>query len=223
MNKKSAERLRTARIDRGFSSASEAASDFGWSVSTYTSHENGTRGLRRDTAEKYSKAFGVSAAYLLGIAEKAMIPVPTDRVEVVGAAETGVWRDKRIDNRSARKQTIPIPNRYGGAMRHAVRIADASIDNYIESGGYAIFRISSKNLLKSKDLSHGDFVVVERVYGDLKELTVKRVEMSRSGPVTLSSYSKDKSQIEKLFPDAPPEGETINVLGKVVGRYYDDE
>ena len=66
MSQSPAEILRAARIARGFASAAEAARHFGWSEVTYTSHENGIRGIRKDAAEKYGKAFGIDPATLLG-------------------------------------------------------------------------------------------------------------------------------------------------------------
>ena len=51
------ERLKAAREQAGYTSASAAANRFGWTVSTYLAHENGTRGLGLEEIEKYSKAF----------------------------------------------------------------------------------------------------------------------------------------------------------------------
>ncbi|ACB95038.1 XRE family transcriptional regulator [Beijerinckia indica] len=58
-------RLQIARQQAGFESATEAARAFGWNENTYRSHENGERGLRIAIAERYAKAFDVSAAWLL--------------------------------------------------------------------------------------------------------------------------------------------------------------
>jgi len=59
------ERLQIARQRAGFESATEAARAFGWNENTYRSHENGERGLRLTVAERYAKAFDISAAWLL--------------------------------------------------------------------------------------------------------------------------------------------------------------
>lgn len=58
-------RLRKARIDAGFTSARSAAIAHNWHVSTYSAHENGQNKFGADVAETYSKAFGVSAPWLL--------------------------------------------------------------------------------------------------------------------------------------------------------------
>ncbi|GLT00107.1 hypothetical protein GCM10007897_14910 [Sphingobium jiangsuense] len=61
------DRLRAARRSAQFKSAAAAAEAFGWNVSTYRHHENGTRGFGKDHAKAYGRAFGVSAGWLLGL------------------------------------------------------------------------------------------------------------------------------------------------------------
>jgi transcriptional regulator with XRE-family HTH domain len=58
-------RLRQARQAAGFRSARAAATRFGWTPSTYASHENGQNNYRVETAEKYALAFGTRAVWLL--------------------------------------------------------------------------------------------------------------------------------------------------------------
>lgn len=60
-----AARLRKARQDKGYATARAAAAAFGWPGDTYTQHENGLREPRRETAERYARAFGVALAWLL--------------------------------------------------------------------------------------------------------------------------------------------------------------
>lgn len=63
------ERLRQARREAGFSSASEAARALGVAVSTYNAHERaetpGARDFGTDDASVYGRRFGVSASWLL--------------------------------------------------------------------------------------------------------------------------------------------------------------
>ncbi len=59
------DRLRDARIKAGYTSAAAAASHFGWTVSSYCSHENGHRGIKLDVLERYARAFSVDSAWLL--------------------------------------------------------------------------------------------------------------------------------------------------------------
>lgn len=59
-----AERLRLARKTRGFKTAKDAATFFGWPYITYSQHESGERGIGRQSA-KYAIAYRVSEAWLL--------------------------------------------------------------------------------------------------------------------------------------------------------------
>lgn len=59
------DRLRQARELAGFIRAADAAAMFGWQLSTYYGHENGSRGLRPKTAATYAQAFKVSPEWLL--------------------------------------------------------------------------------------------------------------------------------------------------------------
>lgn len=61
----SADRLKQARINRGFDRPTDAAEAFGWNVNTYRSHENGNRSISKKAAIRYSKALNVSVDWLL--------------------------------------------------------------------------------------------------------------------------------------------------------------
>jgi len=80
-----AKRLESARVKRGFATAKDAARYFGWVYETYIQHEQGIRGIGRQS-KKYADAFRVSEAWLLtgegmGLDGQRMIPV----VGLVGA------------------------------------------------------------------------------------------------------------------------------------------
>lgn len=59
------ERLKAARTEAGYATATDAAKAFGWNENSYRSNENGSRGVSRSNALKYSKAFRVSVEWLL--------------------------------------------------------------------------------------------------------------------------------------------------------------
>ena len=59
------ERLRIARRKAGYASAAAAAKEYGWPIGTYSCHENGSRGIKLDVAERYAWAFGVDPRWLL--------------------------------------------------------------------------------------------------------------------------------------------------------------
>lgn len=62
-------RLRKARLEAGYKSATAAIRSCGWPNSTYRAHENGQNNFKPETAELYGKAYGVSPAWLLFGAE----------------------------------------------------------------------------------------------------------------------------------------------------------
>lgn len=79
-------RLRRARENAGFDSATAAARRFGWTVSTYSSHENGQTPVPVKAAERYAKAFKVSPAWILtGEATPAKRTVPLVGYVAAGA------------------------------------------------------------------------------------------------------------------------------------------
>ena len=94
------DRLRKAREAAGFERAVDAARAYGWGESTYISHENGTRGLKPDVADRYAKAFKVRAEDILyGNRKKApkdAQPVRTARVVgyVAAGAEARFFTDQ---------------------------------------------------------------------------------------------------------------------------------
>lgn len=59
------DRLKLARERAGYETASEAALRFGWAISTYTGHENGSRGIKNSTAVEYARAFRVPPEWIL--------------------------------------------------------------------------------------------------------------------------------------------------------------
>ncbi|SFT88485.1 hypothetical protein SAMN05444141_104117 [Pseudovibrio denitrificans] len=59
------ERLRTARFNAGFKTASAAARSLGVNVSTYSSHENGSRSFGQEEATHYARRFKTSPQFLL--------------------------------------------------------------------------------------------------------------------------------------------------------------
>ena len=83
-------RLRQARLNAGFKSARSAANRYGWSISTYTAHENGQNDFSEATAAQYAKALKCNLAWLyLGYA--------TEREKYVWLANlSGELRSKKV-------------------------------------------------------------------------------------------------------------------------------
>lgn len=80
-----AARLRDYRLTAGFKSASEAARTFGWTPSTYISHENGTRKIGDDDADKYASKLSLRGRRITG---RDIMYGPTESVPEVAKTVT---------------------------------------------------------------------------------------------------------------------------------------
>ncbi len=60
-----AARLRISRLRAGYETGKDAAEALGIAVSTYLSHENGSRGITAKQAEVYARKFKVREQWLL--------------------------------------------------------------------------------------------------------------------------------------------------------------
>ena len=59
------ERLKRARLNAGFKTASAAIEKLNWNSSTYRAHENGQNNFKVDNAKIYAEAYGVSPSWLM--------------------------------------------------------------------------------------------------------------------------------------------------------------
>ncbi|QHJ77739.1 MAG: LexA-like protein [Bacteriophage sp.] len=75
-NREIGNRLKTARKAVGFSSARDAATALGINYRTYVGHENGNRGISRETLGLYAKRFHVTLDWLLTGKKSAIYSVP---------------------------------------------------------------------------------------------------------------------------------------------------
>ena len=69
-------RLKQARKQAGFSSATAAIEACGWNSSKYRAHENGQNNYKVEDAKMYAKAYGVSSAWLLVGEDKSVAASP---------------------------------------------------------------------------------------------------------------------------------------------------
>lgn len=123
-----ADRLREARIAAGYSSATEAAKAFGWTVSTYLGHENGSRGLNVDAAQRYGRGFRVPWSFLL-TGQEFTSEAGSFGVPVVGSL--GFTTSKLADPDKA-GSTIPVgAEGYGFDELIAVHIHPGPVMSYL--------------------------------------------------------------------------------------------
>jgi phage repressor protein C with HTH and peptisase S24 domain len=114
------ERLAQARAHAKFPSARSAAIAHGWPESTYRSHENGTRGLSLQDAEKYGNAFGVSGRWIF---------YGDGRIELM------VGKNKPLSNVGRRTDTVrysttrlPVFGRAMGGAEGQLIMGDQAVD-----------------------------------------------------------------------------------------------
>jgi transcriptional regulator with XRE-family HTH domain len=82
------DRLREARQNAGFKSARSAAIKFGWTPSTYASHENGQTPVPVGEAKIYAQAFKSSWAWILTGEKNGRVTAETETEESVPARAT---------------------------------------------------------------------------------------------------------------------------------------
>lgn len=213
-----AERLRRARVAKGYASAAEAARAHGWPEVTYTSHENGTRGLRLDAAKRYSRAFGIPLAGLIGV----KIEPEVQRVPVVGVAAVGVWRDEiALDAERPTNGRSPNVLSVGATTMSyfAWEVSDASVNRSIGPGEHAVIEPVDESAVFAVPV--GALVAVERKRGQLLERSIRRAAAVVRGEVTLETYSTERRLQETISYPSKRADEIVRVVGRVVGKYAD--
>jgi transcriptional regulator with XRE-family HTH domain len=178
-----AQRLRQARVDRGFETAAAAADAFGWSRNTYASNENGNAPFSYRRAKEYAAAFGVSPEWLYDAAgpmrptgDGGLVPV----IGRVGANPDGLVLFAFGQDPA---ELAPIPP--GGTDRaRALKVVGHSMHGVADEG--ALIYFEDQRTPPSPDML-GQVVVVE-TEGD--EVLVKRLlRGSRAGVYDLESVA----------------------------------
>lgn len=181
------DRLKRARIDRGFDSAVATADAMGISRATYMSHENGTRGLPAVRAAQYARFLGVTPEWLLygrsggGTssqsaqndtvnAKLSMRPVARD-VPVVGIVSAGLWRETGLNAITEASEYIALDvEGYERATLSALKVEGNSMNLHYPAGRYIVVAPVAEAGVRA-----GDHVVVERRRAGLVEITVKEL------------------------------------------------
>ncbi len=213
-----ADLLRKARLKLGFKSAAAAARSFGWNVSTYTSSENGTRPISKRLARVYAQALGLSEARLLEIAGKAADAGDVEFIDVFGGqVAMGVWKEARL--RAEKGDRVGIPRgRRSAPLRRAVPVGDESVNLAISSGELAVY----VEWADGDVLAAGSLVYVERTRGELFERSIRRVEQVSESKFKLTAFS-NVPRFADAIPYPPRPGETVQIIGRVIGKYVEFE
>lgn len=163
-----AQRLRQARIDKGFETAAAAADAFGWSRNTYASNENGNAPFSYRRAKEYAAAFGVSAEWLYDAAGPMHGAAVTGLVPVIGHVGANPDGTVLFAHGQDPAELAPIPP--GGTdMARALKVVGHSMRGVADQG--ALIYFEDQRTPPTPDML-GHVVVVET---DTDEVLVKRL------------------------------------------------
>ncbi|RAK66591.1 S24 family peptidase [Phenylobacterium kunshanense] len=163
-----AQRLRQARIDKGFDTAAAAADAFGWSRNTYASNENGNAPFSYRRAKEYAAAFGVAAEWLYDAAGPMHGASVTGLVPVIGHVGANPDGTVLFAHGQDPAELAPIPP--GGTdMARALKVVGHSMRGVADQG--ALIYFEDQRTPPTPDML-GHVVVVET---DTDEVLVKRL------------------------------------------------
>jgi SOS-response transcriptional repressor LexA len=179
-------RLKQARVQAGYETATDAARALGVSIPTYTSHENGIRGFPASRAEQYARRFKVSLEWLLtgkgDPSHSRLIHQDADFVPLAGDVEAGAWREVLMDDQRQLEQLpAPAADLMPGARQYYLRVIGDSVNEAIPDGGLAFCCDVWDWARDSEDLfarANGKLVVCRRERSGLYETTIKRLRVS---------------------------------------------
>jgi hypothetical protein len=159
------QRLRQARLARGFASATAAAAHFGWNRNTYASNENGNAPFSWRRAKTYGEAFGVRAEWLLQPGPEGERSPTVPILGRVGANPDG--RVLLASGQSAHDRA-PVPPG-GSDLSCGLEVTGHSMRGLADDGALVYFE--DQRSIPTPDML-GQVVVVET---DAGEILVKRL------------------------------------------------
>jgi transcriptional regulator with XRE-family HTH domain len=177
------QRLREARIAKGFETAAAAADAFGWNRNTYASNENGNAPFSYRKAKDYASALGVRPEWLYDASGPMLATAEPGFVRIignVGANPEGLVLYATGDDAG---DLAPVPPG-GTEMAVALRVVGHSMHGVADDG--ALIYFEDQRTPPTPDML-GHIVVVEI---DTDEVLVKRLlRGSRAGRFDLESVA----------------------------------
>ena len=178
-----AERLRQARLDRGFETAAAAADAFGWGRNPNASNENGHAPFSYRRAKEYAAAFGVRPEWLYDAAGPMAAAAEPGFVQVIGRVGANPDGVVLFATGQDPAELAPIPP--GGTDKAAaLKVVGHSMRGVADDG--ALIYFEDQRTPPTPDML-GHVVVVET---DTDEVLVKRLlRGSRAGLYDLESVA----------------------------------
>jgi len=187
------DRLKWARINAGFESASDFARHHGLGAGGYRHHENGTRPIRVHVAKIYAKLLNIDPAWLLtgsGQPQKGLSLLPNGRplriAPVISWVQAGAFGLADMMDNDAHQGVPVITN-----SKHiaALEVRGTSMNRVAPPGSYIV--------IDYDDVAPVDgMLCVARVAG---ELTFKKYR-DTGGPIRLEPDSTDPH--DTIYPDS---------------------
>jgi phage repressor protein C with HTH and peptisase S24 domain len=178
-----AERLRQARIDKGFETAAAAADAFAWNRNTYASNENGNAPFSYRRAKEYAAAFGVRPEWLYDAAGPMRPAAEAGLVPVIGRVGANPEGSVLFATGQDPGELAPIPP--GGTDQAvALRVVGHSMRGVADDG--ALIYFEDQRTPPTPDML-GHVVVVETA--DDEVLVKRLLRGSRGGLYDLESVA----------------------------------
>ena len=211
------DRLKRARINAGFETATDAAAKLSQiNKNTLLSNENGNRAISRKMAQTYADAFNTTAGWIL-YGEDRITTTPVKQIRVEGVSQAGMFRDiSLIEDDEHDRKTIPAPinPKYLHAHQYALLVAGDSMNNKFQDGSYVT---CAEWAGLGKELKHGMILHVERVKaGSMIETTIKTY-IERDGKRWLEPDSTNSKHLP-IEINGGLDTEII-IKGAVIGSY----
>ncbi|HYD45127.1 MAG TPA: helix-turn-helix domain-containing protein [Phenylobacterium sp.] len=126
------DRLRRARIDRGYKTATDAADAYGWNRNTYASNENGNAPFSFRKAKEYAKAYGVRPEWLYENSGP-MKPAREPRIPIVGKVGANPDGTVLFAHGQLTGDTLPLPPD-GSETAKGLEVAGYSMPHFADDG-----------------------------------------------------------------------------------------
>lgn len=177
------QRLREARLSKGYDTAASAADAFGWNRNTYASNENGNAAFSYRRAKEYALAFGVRPEWLYDASGPMRAAQAAGYVPIVGLVGANPDGIVLFATGQEAGDLAPLPP--GGTdQARALRVVGHSMRGVADDG--ALIYFEDQRTPPTPDML-GHVIVVET---DTDEVLVKRLlRGSRPGCFDLESVA----------------------------------
>lgn len=208
------QRIRIARKTAGLSQV-ELAAQMGVAQSVVSDWENGKLQSWSDVSDRLSEALGLPPGAL---AENMADPEDVQGIPVVGEVQAGVFR-LAVEIPPNDRPALPIISLtgYKGVSQAALKVVGPSMNLLYPEGSFVIV-VSAADT----DVRDGDRVVVYRSQGELREATIKEVEVEPSGRIALWPRSTHPDHQTPIYLD-PGDQDGPEIAYVVVGRFSQED